>query len=67
MGLNRTETAYDRGKFFLDGHDVIKSGNQPGTQSGTHSSQVFESSKSDEWRALAGCFYLTSVYVPLIL
>ncbi len=59
MGLNRTQTAYDRGKFFLDGHDLAK----PGTQL-IHGS---ESSRSDGWRALAGCFYLTSVYVPLIV
>ena len=58
MGLNRTQTAYDRGKFFLDGHDL--------TKPGTHSSHGSEYNRSDGWRALAGCFYLTSVYVPFI-
>lgn len=53
MAFNRTQTAYDRGMFFLDGHDL--------TKSGTQSSQGSESSKSDGWRALAGCFYLTTV------
>lgn len=53
MGLNRTQSAYDRGKLFLDGHDF--------TKSGTQTSLGSESSRSDGWRALAGCFYLTSV------
>ena len=58
MGLNRTQNAYDRGKFFLDGHDL--------TKPGTHLIYGSECSRPDGWRALAGCFYLTSVYVPFI-
>lgn len=58
MGLNRTQTTYDRGKFFLDGHESFN----PRTQS----SHGLESSRFDGWRALAGCFYLTSVYVSFI-
>lgn len=53
MGLNRTQTANDRGKFFLDGPGFVKKG--------TRSSDGSVSSAFDEWRALAGCFYLTSV------
>ena len=58
MGLNRTQIAYDRGKFFLDGHDIAnKFKIKP-----SHGSEY---GRSDGWRALAGCFYLTSAYVPI--
>ena len=53
MGLDRTPTAYDRGKFFLDGHDPCKAGTMPSNRSSF--------TKFDGWRALAGCFYMTSV------
>ena len=59
MGLSRTPVTYDRGRFFLDGHDLNKAG--------THSSNEPEYGRSDGWRALAGCFYVTSLYVSLTL
>lgn len=55
MGLNRTQAAYDRGKFFLDGGEP--------TKAETLSSQGLQFGKSEGWRALAGCFYLASTYV----
>ena len=58
MGLSRTQTTYDRGRFFLDGTDFSKCRTQLSHES--------ESSKSDGWRALAGCFYVTSLYVSPI-
>ena len=58
MGLSRTQTTYDRGRFFLDGHDP--------NNTRTQLSHESEYSKSDGWRALAGCFYITSLYVSSI-
>lgn len=55
MGLNCTQAAYARGKFFLDGGEP--------TKAETLSSQGLQLSKSEGWRALTGCFYLASAYV----
>lgn len=55
MGLNSTQKAHDRGKFFFDGRDP--------TMAETLSSQGLQCSKSEGWRALSGCFYLASAYV----
>ena len=53
MGLNRPQTAYDRGRFLLDGHH-LKKPRTPPSNGPNHS-------RSDEWRALAGYFYVASV------
>ena len=58
MGLSRTQVVNQRGRFFLDGNDLGAPATQLAPESGY--------GRSDGWRALAGCFYVTSLYVSLI-